>query len=136
MTMKTTNKLEQFKSQTRQIGALKKTIERILKARAESSKPYITEIDKHQDGFSADPNASGITVKARCFRSVTGYFGSSSVYSDIQSSPFMEDCLLEAMNCLKDDIISKTLEIMQSKTDALKAEAKKEYDSLMAEFDA
>lgn len=111
-----------------------KSLEKMRKAREESKRSYYCGIDKHDDGFSKDPNTWGIKVKAEYFRSFTGYFGNSDVYSDFEKSTFAEDCLLEAMDALKDEILDKTLEIMQKKTEALKSSALQEYSDMVEEF--
>lgn len=129
--------LEIFKKQKQDIARFEKSLERMRKAREEVKTSCYGGLDKHDDGFSKDPNTSGIKVKAARFRSVTGYFGSSDVYSDFgnfENSSFVEDCLLKAMDALKDEILDKTLEIMQKKTEALKDEALKEYAFMQDEF--
>ena len=126
--------LEIFKKQKQDIARFEKSLERMRKAREEVKTAYYGGIDKHDDGFSKDPNTSGIKVKAARFHSVTGYFGSSDVYSDFENSSFVEDCLLKAMDALKDEILDKTLEIMQKNTEALKDEALKEYTFMQDEL--
>lgn len=124
--------LETYKKQRRDIASFEKSLERMRRVRKECRAYH--EIDKHSDGFSTDPNTWGIKVKAVYFRSFTGYFGCSDCYSDFDKSTFAEDCLLEAMNAMKDEILDKTLEIMKKKTEALKNEALKEYAFMSDEF--
>ena len=124
--------LETYKKQRQDIASFEKSLERMRRVRKECRTYH--EIDKHSDGFSTDPNTWGIKVKAVYFRSFTGYFGSSNCYSDFDKSTFAEDCLLEAMNAMKDEILDKTLEIMKTKTEALKNEALKEYAFMQDEF--
>ena len=124
--------LETYKKQRQDIASFEKSLERMRRVRKECRAYH--KIDKHSDGFSTDSNTWGIKVKAVYFRSFTGYFGSSNVYSDFDKSTFAEDCLLEAMNAMKDEILDKTLEIMKKKTEALKNEALKEYAFMQDEF--
>lgn len=126
--------LETYKKQRRDIASFEKSLERMRRVRKECKAYH--EIDKHSDGFSTDPNTWGIKVKAVYFRSFTGYFGCSDCYSDFDKSTFAEDCLLEAMNAMKDEILDKTLEIMKKKTEALKNEALKEYAFMQDEFNS
>lgn len=126
--------LEEYKKRTQSVKSFKKSLERMRKVRKECRAYH--DIDKHSDGFSTDPNTWGIKVKALYFRSFTGYFGNSDCYSDFDKSEFAEDCLLEAMNVLKDEILDKTLEIMQQRTEKIKEEAMKEYAFMVDEFNS
>lgn len=122
-------KLELYKDYRDRISKFEKSLEKIRTNR-ETKNQYVC--DKHIEGFVTNPSPyGGIRLKIGGFESFSGSFGSSSVYSDINGDSFESQCMTEAINNLRDDILVETLEIMKKKAAEIKEDALKEYEFLI-----
>lgn len=92
-----------------------------------------SQIDKHEDGFyyNEDPCQS-MNIRQLCFRSFSGSYGSSSVYSDISGldTDFMKKYFLKYLNKHKDDILREMGDMMISDAKEIKSQAILEIDKI------
>lgn len=92
-----------------------------------------SQIDKHEDGFyyNEDPCQS-MNIRQLCFKSFSGSFGSSSVYSDIAglNMDLMKTYFLKYLNKHKDDILREIGDMMISDAKEIKAQALSEIDKI------
>lgn len=107
--------------------------ERLPFLRSPESKRSSSQIDKHEDGFyyNEDPCQS-MNIRQLCFKSFSGSFGSSSVYSDISGldTNLMKTYFLKYLNKHKDDILREMGDMMLSDAKDIKAQALLEIDKV------
>lgn len=92
-----------------------------------------SQIDKHEDGFyyNEDPCQS-MNIRHLCFKSFSGSYGSSSVYSDISGLDvdLMKSYFLKYLNKHKDDILREMGDMMISDAKDIKVQAFLEIDKV------
>lgn len=87
--------------------------------------------DKHEDGFFVNEDPCQSLVLRLCYKSFTGSFGDSSVYSDIASFDMnlWKVYLLKYLNAHKDAILLEMADMMVS-------DAKKQRDVVIDEIES
>lgn len=102
--------------------------------RSREARDSESRIDKHNDGFSYNEDAcQSMNISRLCYKSFTGSFGSSDVYSDIASidKELMKKYFLEYLNKHKDDILREMGDMMLADAKNLKSKALAEIDGIL-----
>lgn len=92
-----------------------------------------SRIDKHNDGFYYNEDAcQSMNINRLCYKSFTGSFGSSDVYSDISAidPELMKNYFLEYLNKHKDDILREMGDMMIADAKKIQSKALTEIDGI------
>lgn len=100
--------------------------ERLPFVRSDEARRSSSQIDKHVDGFfyNEDPCQS-MNISSLCFKSFTGSYGSSAVFSDLVGFDLdlLKTYFLKYLNNHKDDIFRDMGEMMIADAKEIKARA-------------
>lgn len=94
--------------------------------------------DKHEDGFFLGETPCQSLVMRLCYKSFTGSFGNSSVYSDIGrfDKDLWKQYLVKYLNTHKDAILLEMADMMVSDAKEQRAVAIDEIESMKASLTA
>lgn len=114
-------------------GLLNFVNEKLPFLRSPKSRDASSQIDKHNDGFFYNEDAcQSMNIRQLCFKSFSGSFGSSSVYSDIAGldMDLMKTYFLKYLNKHKDNILREMGEMMINDAKEIKSQALQEIDNV------
>lgn len=131
-------KTEKILNLARNGKGLRKFVSETLPEIREAMRDRSDRRDKHEDGFYVNEDPCQSLVFRLCYKSFTGSFGDSSVYSDIGKFDMnlWKVYLLKYLNAHKDAILLEMADMMLSDAKKQKEIAIDEMESMKASLTA